>query len=100
MLDTVSITDTILSKLEKLDSNYKLALLGLGFNGVSVMNGRLSGVYVVKLKGRTHSLLSLTSQLGFIIQRDHKLRAVVYVNSVIVHGWIKIKQVVNQVNDR
>ena len=55
---------------------------------------------VVKLKGRTCRLLSLTSQLGFIIQRDHEWRAVVYVNSAIIHGWIKIKQVVNRVNER
>ena len=54
----------------------------------------------VKLKGRTRKLLSPTSQLGFIIQRDHEWRAVVYVNAAIVHGWIKIKQVVNWVNDR
>ena len=55
---------------------------------------------VVKLKGRTCRLLSPTNQLGFIVQRDHKWHAVIYVNSAIVHGWIKIKQVVNRVNER
>ena len=52
----------------------------------------------MKLKGRTCRLLSLTSQLD--VQRDHKWHAVVYVNSAIVHSWIKIKQVVNRVNER
>ena len=37
------------------------------------------------------------SQLGFIIQRDHET---IYLNSAIVHSWIKIKPVVNRVNKR
>ena len=51
---------------------------------------------VVKLKGKTHSLLLLMSQPGFIVQRDSEWHAVyagktadVYVNPPTVHGWIK-----------
>ena len=61
---------------------------------------RTLGGGVVKLKSRTCRLLFPTSQLGFIVQRDHKWRTVVYVNSASVHGWIKIKQVVKRVNER
>ena len=63
----------------------------------------LSPIYaktVVKLKGRTCRLLSPMSQLGFIVQRDHEWRAVIYKNSAIVHGWIKIKEVVNRVTTK
>ena len=46
---------------------------------------------VVKLKNRTRRLLSPMSQPGFIIQRDQKWHAVavVYMNSAILHDWIK-----------
>ena len=57
-------------------------------------------IYIVKLKGRTRRLLPPTSQLGFIVLRDHEWHAVIYVNSATIHGWIKIKQVVNPLNER
>ena len=43
-LDAASITDIILKSLEKLDLDYKSSLVGLGFDGASVMSGGISGV--------------------------------------------------------
>ena len=43
-LDALSITDNILNTLETLGLDYKSSLIGLGFDGASVMKGQLSGV--------------------------------------------------------
>ncbi|KAG7162259.1 hypothetical protein Hamer_G030531, partial [Homarus americanus] len=43
-LDAASITDVILKSLEKLGLDYKSSLVGLGFDGASVMSGGISGV--------------------------------------------------------
>ena len=43
-LDAVYITDIILKTLENLGLDYKLYLIGLGFNGASVMSGGISRV--------------------------------------------------------
>ena len=44
MLDAASITDTILRSLEMLGLDYQSSLVGLRFDGASVMSGKLSGV--------------------------------------------------------
>ena len=43
-LDAAYITDIILKTLEKLGLEYKSSLVGLGFDGASVMSGAVSGV--------------------------------------------------------
>ena len=43
-LDAAYITNIILKTLENLGLDYKLYLIGLGFNGASVMSGGISGV--------------------------------------------------------
>ena len=43
-LDAESITDAILSKLDKIGLDYKSSLIGMGFDGASVMSGRVKGV--------------------------------------------------------
>lgn len=43
-LDAAYITDTILKALQKLGLDYKSSLIGLGFDGASVMSGGISGV--------------------------------------------------------
>ncbi|XP_066940930.1 zinc finger MYM-type protein 1-like [Macrobrachium rosenbergii] len=44
LLDAASITDIILKSLDKLGLDYKSSLVGLGFDGASVMSGGISGV--------------------------------------------------------
>ena len=44
LLDAASITDNILRSLEMLGLDYKSSLVGLRFDGASVMSGKLSGV--------------------------------------------------------
>ena len=44
LLDAASITDNILRSLEMLGLDYKSSLVGLRFDGVSFMSGKLSGV--------------------------------------------------------
>lgn len=44
LLDAASITDIILKSLTKLGFDYKSSLVGLGFDGASVMSGGISGV--------------------------------------------------------
>ena len=43
-LDAACITDIILKKLKKLGLDYKSSLIGLGFDGASVMSGEINGV--------------------------------------------------------
>ena len=43
-LDAAYITDIILKWLEKLGLDYKSSLIGLRFDGASVMSGGISGV--------------------------------------------------------
>lgn len=43
-LDAASITDVILTNLRNLGLDYKSSLVGLGFDGASVMRGKVSGV--------------------------------------------------------
>ena len=54
MLDAASITDTILRSLEMLGLDYKSSLAGLGFDGASVMSGKLSGVQK-RIRGKAPS---------------------------------------------
>ena len=44
LLDAASITDIILKSLEKMGLDYKNSLVGLGFDGASVMSGGINGV--------------------------------------------------------
>lgn len=44
LMDAAFITDIILKSLEKLGLDYKSSLVGLGFDGASVMSGVISGV--------------------------------------------------------
>ena len=43
-LDAAYITDIILKTLEKLSLGYESSLIGLGFDGASVMSGVINGV--------------------------------------------------------
>jgi len=43
-LDAASITNVILSSLEQVGLDYRSALVRLGFDGVSIMSGKMSGV--------------------------------------------------------
>ena len=60
---------------------------------------------VVKLKGRTHRLLLLMSQLRFIIQRDNECVLYMQAEQLTFSGscnclWLYKKQVVSQMNER
>ena len=107
LLDAAYITDIILKTLEKLGLDYKSSLVGLGFDGASVLSGAVSGVqkrirekapfaYYVHCHGHRLNLV-LISMAKYIPQASEFfiLLEALYVfasNSVVHEKFITIQQ--------